>query len=131
MVTKNHKNCHRYYSEKFRQWKIFAKCIETSHFWNIKVALFRISNPDSIRVKFFLTYFLGSKMVEYCFLYTFQTFNQMYVDTSWSESLRLIIWNIFIVQKVCTKHFCWESFSIVFLIFLRKLILSLIITFFK
>ena len=29
---------------------MFAKCLEKSHFWNIKVALFKILNPDSLRV---------------------------------------------------------------------------------
>ena len=34
-------------SIKFRLWKIFAKSLERSQFW-IKVAFFKISNPDSV-----------------------------------------------------------------------------------
>ena len=36
--------------------QIFANILETSHFWNIKVAFFKILNPDSQRVKYILIF---------------------------------------------------------------------------
>ena len=40
---------------------MFVKSIETSRFLNIKVALFKISNSDSLRVNIF--YVLGQKFL--------------------------------------------------------------------
>ena len=38
-------------SANFKWWKMFANSLETSLFSRIEVASFKISNPDSVRVK--------------------------------------------------------------------------------
>ena len=56
--------------------KIFAKILGTSHFWNIKVALLKISNPDSLWV--------NKRKEQEAQIWLFDTF--------WAIS---VFWNIF------------------------------------
>ena len=39
------------FPEQLTLWNMYVKCLKTSPFWNIKVALVEISNPDNLRVK--------------------------------------------------------------------------------
>ena len=49
IFAENYKNWHLGSSAKFR-WKIFAKSLGTTLFWNSRVGLLKISNLDSVEV---------------------------------------------------------------------------------